>query len=299
MTKLLFLGSGSAFTVGADNYQSNMLLIDPAQHKLLIDCGSDIRFSLHEAGFSYRDITDIYISHLHADHVGGMEYIGLTTRFDPNCPKPNLYGSKDVLSEIWERSLSGGMRSLGNDIADLHTFFTVRKVDRHHHFSWHGLDFQLVRVIHIHNDYHLMPSYGIFFRVADLNVFITTDTQLRLEENQRYYDEADLIFHDCETAAAPSTVHVTYEELRALPAAIRRKMWLYGYQPGVLPDACAHGFCGFVKRGHCFEFADGQVTATMTHPRGDRPAKATSQLPRRSNDSSESLPSTALRSFEF
>ncbi|NJO20752.1 MAG: hypothetical protein HC838_12910 [Spirulinaceae cyanobacterium RM2_2_10] len=139
----------------------------------------------------------LVIGDVHGHYAGLMalmEYIGLTTRFDPNCPKPNLYGSKDVLSEIWERSLSGGMRSLGNDIADLHTFFTVRKVDRHHHFSWHGLDFQLVRVIHIHNDYHLMPSYGIFFRVADLNVFITTDTQLRLEENQRYYDEADLIF---------------------------------------------------------------------------------------------------------
>lgn len=27
MTKLLFLGSGSAFTVGADNFQANLLLM--------------------------------------------------------------------------------------------------------------------------------------------------------------------------------------------------------------------------------------------------------------------------------
>jgi len=263
MMKLLFLGSGSAFTVGADNYHSNLLLIDPDDRKLLIDCGSDIRFSLYKAGFSYRDITDIYISHLHADRVGGMEYIGIATLFDPACPKPNLYASKDVLSEIWERSLSGGMRSLGGDIADLHTFFAVHPVGRNRLFQWHNLNFQLVRAIHIHNGYHLMPSYGLFVELAGVKVLITTDTQLCWEENGSYYEAADTIFHDCETAVQPSSVHATYDELRALPAAIRRKMWLYGYQPGQLPDACADGFCGFVKRGHCFEFACGGAIASL------------------------------------
>ncbi len=273
--KLLFLGSGSAFTVGADNYQSNLLLVDPEQHKLLIDCGSDIRFSLTEAGFSYQDITDIYISHLHADHVGGMEYIGLTTLFHPECPKPRLYGSKDVLSEIWERSLSGGMRSLGGDIADLQTFFDVRKIDRHNSFTWRSLEFQLVRVIHVRNSYHVMPSYGLFFTVEGVKVLITTDTQLRLEENGHYYEEADAIFHDCETAPWPTSVHATYPELCELPAALRRKMWLYGYQPGPLPNAKADGFQGFVKRGHCFEFADGRMQATVPPLARDRHSTAT------------------------
>ena len=79
MTKLLFFGSGAAFTVGADNYQSNILLIHEQGDRLLIDCGSDIRFSLHAAGFSYLDITDIYVSHLHSDHAGGLEYMAFTT----------------------------------------------------------------------------------------------------------------------------------------------------------------------------------------------------------------------------
>ena len=65
MTKLIFLGSGSAFTVGANNFQSNILLVTEQNHKLLIDCGTDIRLSLYAAGLSYLDITDIYISHLH------------------------------------------------------------------------------------------------------------------------------------------------------------------------------------------------------------------------------------------
>ncbi|NET69497.1 MAG: ribonuclease Z, partial [Sphaerospermopsis sp. SIO1G2] len=31
--KLIFLGSGSAFTVGANNFQSNMLLVTEENHK--------------------------------------------------------------------------------------------------------------------------------------------------------------------------------------------------------------------------------------------------------------------------
>jgi ribonuclease BN (tRNA processing enzyme) len=257
--KLLFLGSGSAFTTGADNYHSNMLLINDRGDKLLLDCGSDIRFSLYDAGFSYTDITDIYISHLHADHVGGMEYIGLTTLFNPRCDKPKLYVSKDVASELWDRSLSGGMRDIGGNIADLNTYFELVKVDYNGHFIWQNHKFNLVRVIHIHNGFNLMPSYGLFFEIEGVKVFLTTDTQLCLAENGQYYEEADIIFHDCETSEYPSPVHVSYDKLAQLPTKIKRKMWLYGYQPGALPDAKKDGFLGFVKRGQVFNFSNSQA----------------------------------------
>src|ERR1700733_4386232 len=98
--KLTFIGSGSAFTLGANNYHSNMLLENAHGERLLIDCGSDARHSLHEAGFSYHDIHDVYISHLHADHAGGLEWLGFTTKFDPTCSeKPNLYISETLVHD--------------------------------------------------------------------------------------------------------------------------------------------------------------------------------------------------------
>ncbi|MCC5669304.1 MBL fold metallo-hydrolase [Nostoc sp. CHAB 5784] len=251
--KLIFLGSGSAFTVGADNFQSNILLTDQ-EKKLLIDCGSDIRFSLHAVELSYLDITDIYISHLHSDHIGGLEYIGFSTKFDPRCQKPNLYLSKDLAGEIWERSLSGGMRSVQGDVTDLNSFFNVNIIPRHENFTWGGIKFHTVRVIHVDNGYFLMPSYGLFFEINGTKVFLTTDTQLALEENGEFYEQADIIFHDCETAKFPSTVHAHYEQLVTLPDKIKNKIWLYGYQPGTLPDARKDGFHGFVKRGQTFDF---------------------------------------------
>lgn len=264
--KLTFLGSGSAFTVGANNYQSNVLVESDIGTKLLIDCGSDIRFSLHDAGYSHLDITDIYISHLHSDHAGGLEYISFTTKFDPRCERPRLYISKEIANDLWQNTLSGGLGSIQGDVTELETFFEVEKVPRNGYFIWKNIQFNLVKVIHINNGYFIMPSYGLFFEIEGKQIFFSTDTQLCREEIWEYYEQADLIFQDCETSQFPTTVHAHYHELVALPDAIKNKMWLYGYQPGPLPDAEQDGFLGFVQRGQQFEFAPSplQVETTVT-----------------------------------
>jgi ribonuclease BN (tRNA processing enzyme) len=255
MSKLIFLGSGSAFTVGADNFQSNILLVNEAGNKLLIDCGSDIRFSLHAAGLSHLDVTDIYISHLHSDHAGGLEYIGFSTKFDSRCQKPNLYMSKDIAAEIWDSTLSGGMKSIEGEIANLDTYFHAYSVNRNSYFTWENTNFYLVKVIHVNNGYFIMPSYGLFFEVNGTKIFITTDSQLCLEEVQEYYERADIIFQDCETTKFPSNIHAQYKQLLSLPTETRNKMWLYHYSPGALPNAKEDGFCGFIKRGQTFDFS--------------------------------------------
>jgi ribonuclease BN (tRNA processing enzyme) len=252
--KLLFLGSGSAFTVGAKNYQANMLLISEQGNKLLIDCGSDIRFSLYEEGLSYLDITDIFISHLHSDHVGGLEYIGISSKFDARCQKPNLYLSKDIATQIWHNCLSAGMVSVEGNINDIDDFFWVHKINRNGYFFWQDISFQLVPVTHINNGFYIMPTYGLFFEIAGIKIWLSADTQFCLNDLEKYYEKADLIFHDCETSLFPTSVHAHYKELLTLPERIRNKMWLYGYQPGDLPDAKKDGFRGFVKRGQVFEW---------------------------------------------
>lgn len=254
MLKLIFLGSGSAFTVGADNFQSNMLLITETNQKLLIDCGTDIRFSLHSAGFSYLDITDIYISHLHSDHVGGLEYVAFSTLFNPKCQKPTLHLSKDIWVDLWDRTLSGGLRSIQGDIAHLETYFNINKIARDSHFVWQGIEFNLVKVIHVNSGFYIMPSYGLFFELERNKVFLSTDTQFCIETIGKFYEEADIIFHDCNASSYQVPVHASYQELLTLPKEIRQKIWLYGYQPGKLPDAKQDGFCGFVTCGQTFEF---------------------------------------------
>jgi len=254
MTKLLFLGSGSAFTLGTDNFQSNILLLNDNGEKLLIDCGSDIRFSLNAGGFSYQDINNIYISHLHGDHIGGLEYIGFNHKFNPQSTKPSLYLHKTLAEELWQHSLSGGMRYISGEIANLNTFFNVFIIGDENCFFWSGIKFQLIKVIHVDAGLEIMPSYGLFFTVNNQKILLTTDTQFRPEIFSTYYKEADLIFHDCEISPYPTPVHPHYQDLVTLPSAIKQKIWLYGYQPITTPDAKKDGFRGFVKRGDIFNF---------------------------------------------
>ncbi len=254
--KLTFIGSGSAFTIGANNYHSNMLLENAEGQRLLIDCGSDARHSLHEAGFSYHDIHDVYISHLHADHAGGLEWLGFTTKFDPTCnnQKPNLYISKTLAHDIWDKVLAGGLNSLQTEVAKLSSYFQVHPVNEKSGFTWRKLKIQLVQTIHVEC---VMPSFGLLFTTPEgITVFITTDTQFCPNHVKKFYDKADIIFQDCETAPFKSKVHAHYEELVTLPAAIKKKMWLYHYNPGPLPDATKDGFRGFVKKGQCFDFSN-------------------------------------------
>ncbi|MGB6301320.1 MAG: MBL fold metallo-hydrolase [Rivularia sp. (in: cyanobacteria)] len=260
MTKLLFLGSGSAFTVGTDNYQSNMLLIGDTGKKLLIDCGSDIRYSLYKEGFSYLDITDIYISHSHADHIGGLEYIGFSSKFDPRCEKPRLYLDKEMMGNLWNNSLSGGMKYIENKIVTLEEFFQPVKIDEDKVFSWENIKFNTIKLIHVNSGSVVIPSYGLFFEVNGIKIFLTTDTQMNWDSLKKYYLQADIIFQDCETAKFPSGVHAHYQELLNIPLSIKNKMWLYHYHPGELPNAKKDGFCGFVERGQEFDFSSSIIT---------------------------------------
>lgn len=248
--KLTFIGSGSAFTVGAGNYHSNMLL-ENEKHSLLIDCGSDARLALHELGLTYKDIHDVYVSHLHADHVGGLEWLALSTYFDKTCSKPTLFINENLVQDLWHKVLEGGLSSIGNNLS---AFFNLKSIAKNEDFRWNNLEMRLFQTVHVLSGFALLPSYGLIFTANHCKVVITTDTQFSPHQIRDIYQLADIIFQDCETTAIKSGVHAHYEELVQLDPSIKGKMWLYHYNPGPLPDAKKDGFRGFVKRGQCFDF---------------------------------------------
>lgn len=251
--RLLFLWSWSAYTVGADNYQSNMMIEDQ-DGKLLIDCWSDIRHPLHELWYSYLDIKDIYISHLHLDHVWWLEFLWFSSKFDPRATKPKLYLHESLVEPLWENILSGCMKTLQWEEARLETFFNIEWISNNWSFQWHWIDFKLVQTIHVIHGFSIVPSYWLYFIINWVKVFITTDTQFTPNQLMPIYNEADVIFHDCEISTHKSYVHAHYDDLKTLPDNIKHKIWLYHYQPKQLPDAQADWFRWFVKKWQIFDF---------------------------------------------
>lgn len=248
---LQFLGSGGAFTPISENFQSNMI-IKSGEKTLLIDCGSDARHSLAAVGLSHKDIDDVYISHLHADHVGGLEWLAFTNHFQPIPKRPQLYIHPSLRERLWDNVLSGGLQSLeGERPACLADFYEVMPIEEHG-FWWNDLYFKLVQTIHVCNGNQLAPSYGLYFETKQTKVFLTTDTQFESERYQEYFAKADLIFHDCDTGKHISPVHAHFSQLAKLPDSIKAKMWLYHYAFVPELDPTTFGFLGFVKRGQEF-----------------------------------------------
>ena len=249
---ITFLGSGSAFTTGAGNYQSNLLL-KKDNDTLLVDAGGDLRFSLAEQHLNYMDIKSIYISHLHADHIGGLEWLALNTFFDTNyVGKPNLFISENLISDLWNKSLAGGLSTLSTEYSTLSTFFNVHPLTVDETWNWQGVCFKLVPSVHVISDYAHMPCYGLLIEYNGTRIYFTADTQLAPEQLMGYYEMADLIFHDCEIISKKTGVHAHYSDLVLMDKKIKKKMWLYHYNVGILPDATADGFLGFVKKGQVF-----------------------------------------------
>lgn len=254
--KLVFIGTGSAFTVGG-NYNSNMYFEADNGKRLLLDCGCDVRHALHELGLDQNAFEAVYISHLHADHVGGMEWLAFKTMFDPNSShRVDLYCADTMVKPLWN-ILSGGLCSLEHVEANLTSYFNVKSIVPNGHFNWQGVKFNLFQTVHQISNSHIVPSFGLEALIDGLHVVVSTDTKFPRNNDEallKLYDTADIIFHDCETCSFKSNVHAHFSELATLDPSIKRKMWLYHYQPGELPDARKEGFRGFVKKGQCFDF---------------------------------------------
>jgi ribonuclease BN (tRNA processing enzyme) len=254
--ELLCLGTGSAFT--ELNYNTNFIIMHNDK-KLLVDCGTDFKFSLREAKISYKDIDAITISHLHDDHCGGLQMLFFKTYFDPSCKRPILFGEQYLLQRLWDKVLSGGMECLEGIDARLDTYADVQPVNKNSFFTWQGVDFNLVQSLHIVSKYSIMDSFGLMFTAPESRrrIFIPTDVMFAPETSLKaYYKEADLILHDCETAPYKSGVHAHYNDLKTLPAETKAKMYLVHYQDNVIENwdewkekAFKDGFLGFLQKG--------------------------------------------------
>jgi ribonuclease BN (tRNA processing enzyme) len=250
---------GSAFTT-PDYYQSNAVIeSDDAagvrRRAFLLDCGGDARHSLKEIGITHRNIDSVYISHLHADHIGGMEWLGFCTYFDPECGKPTLYIVDELVEPLWE-SLKAGMQSHEGVVLELGSFFNVVSVEINQCFNWRGIQMCPIQTVHVMNGNGIVPSYGLLIeqKGSQEKLFFTTDTQFCPRQIEKFYDMSDVVFHDCETYPFRSGVHAHYDDLVTLPDEQKAKMWLYHYGPNPPQDPVADGFRGFVEKGQSFLF---------------------------------------------
>lgn len=260
--KITFVGVGAA-TASSNLWQSNMI-VESNGKLLLIDAGTDIRHSLAELPYGILNnnigtkIDSIWLSHLHADHAGGLEHIALCSKYVPPHRKPTLYCIGQLMDDLWENTLKGGLQTIEGKVADLTDFFECKPIEPNGSFIWESVLFQPVQTLHVVSGRKFQNSWGLI--VSDISkphskIFLTTDTQFCPRQLQHFYDISEVIFHDCETSQFRSNVHAHYDDLKTLDIKFKKKMWLYHYnQDKPNQDCKLDGFAGFVTKGQIFNF---------------------------------------------
>jgi ribonuclease BN (tRNA processing enzyme) len=261
---LFFVGVGSAFS--KRNYQTNMLIIKGNDH-LLVDCGTKTPQAFYELGMQITDIRNFFITHSHADHVGGLEEVMLNNRY-VIYKKPTIIVNDMYQHILWDDSLRGGSgfneeetgKLLG--FADLWLIIRPRWLPNYPRETYEAdigsINIKIFRTIHIPDT---SSSWETAFwssgLVIDDKIMFTSDTKFDkalLDDFDRRFN-FELIFHDCQFFTGG--VHASLDELSTLPKGLKKKIVLMHYGDNwekFEEKTKEFGFFGLAKQWHFYNF---------------------------------------------
>ncbi|MBD8028110.1 ribonuclease Z [Ureibacillus sp. Re31] len=251
--EIIPLGVGGAFTT--TNYHNNYI-IHLNEKYLLIDAGSTLRFSLREAGYHYTDIDAVFISHLHFDHVGGLEEM-IMQRFwqfkdGQHSPlKTTIIVHEKLLTPL-KRLLCHGLANQGRTVEDFCEFICLKEKEI---YKIEDYSFTIFDTSNTHAEGLL--SFG--FKLASLhaNIVFTSDVKRLKEANILGHvdDNTVAIFQD--VSFTFNGVHATLEEvLDYYPNEYHSKLYAMHYNDNIeeFRDKIVLANINIVKKGEFLHF---------------------------------------------
>jgi ribonuclease BN (tRNA processing enzyme) len=233
---LVLLGTGSADSL---RYWNTNALVRTAHGNLLIDCGYTIKHALADVGLTLEAIDAVFITHIHGDHVFGLERLGFESRYGFSR-RVTLYLEPAIHDVIWGQCLKGSMGYSSCGENRLEDFFDIALIENGR-FEFGGCGFQTFPTPHTVGK----PSFGL--TINDRLVF-TSDTKLIPELIDT---AADLIIHDC-TLQEGNPVHANLSELLSgYPEHLRRRMLLIhlGDEAHARREELERHFLGVARQG--------------------------------------------------
>lgn len=229
---VLPIGVGDAFS--RLHYSSSVVLESGGQ-RLLIDCAHPIRKVLHEAGeragtpLDIPDIDAVLITHLHGDHVSGLDSFAYFVHFALG-KKVKLLCHPLVRERLWSDCLAAamdGLLSAGGSAPEPKRFDD--------YFEWLPLsETEPVRfgpfAIESRLTRHHVPTTALRVTAGARTLGYSADTSYDPQLID-WLSRAHLILHETNLGE-----HTPHESLAALPESLRARMRLYHYPDGFDPQ---------------------------------------------------------------
>lgn len=215
------IGTGSAFS---KTYYNNNALVTVKGFALLVDCGSMAPRALYALKKDFTSIDGVLITHIHADHVGGLEELAFLYKYTYKKKLP-LFITEDLKDALWENTLKGGLEDPESRLNHLTDYFDVVIMQANQPYQISdALSVELIKTNHIPGK----PSYSLF-----LNKYLFYSADMQFMPNF-LIDEVvsargcQYILHDCQLRD-PAHVHATLTQLLTLPDDIQEKIMLMHY----------------------------------------------------------------------
>lgn len=213
---LRFLGVGNA--AATELGSSSVVLERDGAPLLMVDCGQEALTAY--IGHYQASPGALFVTHVHMDHVAGMERLFIRAYFDDALRgRLKLFVPVKVLPHLQSR-VADYPGALAEGTANFWDGFQVIPVSNG---FWHeGLWFDVFPVRH-----HLPETaYGLRLRGS---FAFSGDTRPIPEMLARYADCGETIVHDCALHGNPSHTGVADLE-REYPLDLQRRMVLYHYE---------------------------------------------------------------------
>lgn len=234
--KFIILGCGHSESL--EHFNNNAMIISSAGN-MLIDCGYTIKHALHAQKMSIGDVDSIFITHVHGDHVFGLERVAYESKFKYN-KRVELIIHADIYKELWEQTLKGSLGMNGDGEAELTDYFDVTIINGSF-FKFHDLNIELIRVKHTPGK----CTHGI---IINKKIFYSSDTIAIPEINQLPFEVG---FHDV-TFSNYNPVHATvFSLIENYPFDVREKLYLMSYEDSWRDyiDLVSNNFKGLAVQG--------------------------------------------------
>jgi ribonuclease BN (tRNA processing enzyme) len=228
MLEVLALGVGDTFTL---KHHTSAVLIRCGGFHLAVDCPDSYGRALLEAsarsgaGIGLSEIDHVLITHVHGDHMNGLEGLAFYKRFAEG-KRLQLLASNEVRAVVWEERLKAPMGTLW----DGHAHRSMRFED---YFDFQQLRWEDETVvgplrIRARRTIHHIPTSALLVTAEGRTLGYSADTAFDPGLID-FLAPADLILH--ETNLGPG--HTPAAALEELPEEVRRKMRLYHYPDGL------------------------------------------------------------------